>query len=305
MSDDGLTVLRKVYFFRVESFDHVVESLPHSLQRIKDLPFDDDGRYHHDSTTRNRFLIYPDAVEYPLKVRFCRLRRDLLPQVESAGNLSDLVLQEDEGLIDISHMMIFSDGFVAAEWNPEGPKIAKLGDYLMFKGKLNASPKFYPLIEREMVEIIGSMSAINFMEIEVPASNADLVREIDQGLFKALDAAKEIGATKTITLKLKSTMGNVNFEKIINTIVERVSNFSQDRDIFNKVIAGGKVGGKGGVKKVDILETKLVSLEEFEKNSPRSRGIDSESAYSTLEKSYFDNRGRIERAAFVVEELIR
>src|SRR5437868_9195123 len=136
MAEEETEVFRKVYFFRIEHFSDIKESLPGAFARIAGLEFSDAGRYRLDKISRVRLAAYPDTEAYPIKVRFCRIRRDNVPQIEQAGDLSQLDLQEDQGLIDISHLIIFEDGYVAAEWNPEGPKLATLGAYIFEKGRL-------------------------------------------------------------------------------------------------------------------------------------------------------------------------
>jgi hypothetical protein len=48
MATEENSVFRKVYFFKIEHFADLKESLPGALERIKELPFNDDGRYRLD-----------------------------------------------------------------------------------------------------------------------------------------------------------------------------------------------------------------------------------------------------------------
>src|SRR5690348_6158880 len=125
MADEQPTTARKIYFFRIEHFAQVKERLPGALQRIENLPFNDSGRYMIEPN-KSRLCVFPDSLEYPLRLRFGRTRRDQLPDVESQGQLAALEIAEDAGLIDLGHMIIFDDGHVAAEWNPDGPKLQRL-----------------------------------------------------------------------------------------------------------------------------------------------------------------------------------
>ena len=186
MATEENTVFRKVYFFKIEHFNQVKESLPVAIARIDKLPFDDDGRYRFDVISRTRLCAFPDSLTYPLKIRFGKTRRDALPQIEHEGSLKTLELQENEGLIDISHVMIFDDGFVAAEWNHEGPKLAQLSPYFFDKGKLNDPPKFLILMERDIVEVISELDSVRVLEIELPPDAAELAREADENFYTAV-----------------------------------------------------------------------------------------------------------------------
>lgn len=82
MADDDQTIFRRVYFFRVEHFSDVRGGLPDAFRRIGELEFNDGGRYKLDPSTSIRLSAYPDTASYPLKVRFGRIRRDALTQIE-------------------------------------------------------------------------------------------------------------------------------------------------------------------------------------------------------------------------------
>ena len=65
MAKDQSSIVRKVYFFKIEHFQQVKESLPGACDRIAQLTFDDDGRYRLDSLTQIRLVALPDSLEYP------------------------------------------------------------------------------------------------------------------------------------------------------------------------------------------------------------------------------------------------
>lgn len=166
MADEEGGIPRKVYFLRVEHFAQLQSELPGAFQRISNLPFNDTGRYQVDALTNSRLCGFPDSQEYPLRFRFGRTRRDLLPDVEREGHLKTLELQEDEGLIDVCHIIIFADGYVAAEFNRDGPRIEKLGSYLFEKGAtLPALPRFLPLYERDIVEVVSHLDQVRVLDI--------------------------------------------------------------------------------------------------------------------------------------------
>jgi hypothetical protein len=118
----------RIYFYRLERADAVLSVLPGELARIMNLPFGESGRYLEDAED-HRLAAWPDTVEYPLRLRFGRTRLSNLPTKERAGKLEPLDLAVDEGLVELCHIIIYEDGFVAAEFNFEGPRIGRLGEY--------------------------------------------------------------------------------------------------------------------------------------------------------------------------------
>lgn len=297
MADDDSNIRRKVYFFKVEHFSGIKESLPGAFERIQSLEFDDDGRYKLDKISQTRLCAFPDSLTYPLRIRFGKTRRDALPQIEHQGSLSTLALKEDEGLIDICHVMIFEDGFVAAEWNHEGPKIAQLSPYLVEKGRMNTSPTFLILMERDIVEVVKSLTSVRFLEIDVPPDVAELAREADENIYAAIKASEALGATKRVALRLTSDRGTVKLRDLARRLAELIKARPHERERFKGLNVSGYGGDSRLSKFVDILENKLVSSEEFVRSSLRSRSLDSEDAYRVIQNAYKQNLEKMKLAA--------
>lgn len=297
MSSDDVNVTRKVYFFKVAHFYEVKEALLGACIRIKNLEFNDNGRYRLDGSANNRYSLYPDTDAYPLRLRFGKIRRDALPQVEHEGNLETLALQEDAGLVDISHIIIFEDGFVASEWNVDGPKISQLTPYFMEKGGLNDPPRFLSLVERDIVQIVSSLNSVRILEIDIPPDAAELAREADDGLYEAIKAAEAMGATKRVGLKLTSENGTGKLKKLAQKLAEIISSRPQERDRFHTIQASGYDGSSRVSRFIDILESKMVSSEMFTKTSARARSIDSDDAYRVINRSYIENLPRLKSSA--------
>lgn len=297
MADDDQTIFRRVYFFRVERFGDIKDGLPDALRRIGNLDFDDQGRYKLDVTSGLRLSAYPDTASYPLKVRFGKIRRDALPQIEQAGDLQTLELKEDEGLIDICHLILFEDGFVAAEWNPDGPKLAALGPYIFEKGKLNTAPKFLSLLERDIVEVIRNLDSVRVLEIDLPPNAVELAREADKNLARAVESTAALGATKRTGLTLTADKPTTRLRDLAVKLATIVKARPQESKSLNTLAIRGYQDGSKLARYIDILESKLVAGEYFPRTSERSRSVKSEETYKILEDLYRANLDRIELAA--------
>lgn len=296
MADESAEAFRKIYFFRVEFFQDIIESLPDALRRIKGLSFDDNGRYKVD-TSGIRYSAYPDAIEYPLRLRFGKIRRDTLPQIELAGKLNNLEIDEDAGIIDLSHAVIFSDGFVAAEWNPDGPKLSALGHYIFEKGKMNSRPVFLNLLERDIVEVLNSLNSVKVLEIDLPPSAAALAREADENLAAAIRATSALGATKRTNFVLTADSPTQSLRDLAVKLASIIKGRPQDRMLLNGFSVKGYNDGVRRARYIDVLESKLMTADVFPKNSSRSRSLKTEDAYSILETAYYNNVERLRLAA--------
>lgn len=303
MTEDDRKTFRRVYFFRIEFFTDIKHSLPNAMRRIQDLEFDDTGRYLLNDKSDVRFSAYPDNVTYPLKVRFGKIRRNGLPQIEQAGDIENLPLKEDQGLIDISHITIFEDGIVAAEFNPDGPKLAALGPYIFQKGKLNTAPKFLSLAERDIVEVIRNFDAVRVLDIHIPPDAVNIVREADDNLAVSIAASAALGANKRVGLSLAADRPTRKLRDLALKLAEIVKSRPQESRSISKLSVRGLKSGTKSLSFVDILESKLVSGEFFIKNSERSRSLCSDEAYKTIERVYIENVDRIRSAATIFEML--
>lgn len=297
MAGEDATIFRKVYFFRIERFADIKDGLPDAFRRIGSLDFNDTGRYKLDGSSGLRFSAYPDTAAYPLRVRFGKIRRDALPQIEQAGDLQTLALKENEGLIDISHIIIFGDGFVAAEWNPDGPKLAALGPYIFEKGKLNTSPRFLSLLERDIVEVIRSLDSVKVLEIDLPPDAVELAREADENLAAAVESTAALGATKRTSLTLTAEKPTTRLRDLAVRLAKIVKTRPQESKSLKNLAIRGYQSGSKLARYIDILESKLVSGDYFPRSSERSRSLKSEEAYTILEELYSANGDRIISAA--------
>jgi hypothetical protein len=293
------TVSRKVYFFRVEHFAGLKDGLTEALRQIDALSWHSQGRYQQD-VSENVFLsVYPDRTNYPLRLRFGRTRRDMLPDVERAGELATLQLEEDAGLIDVCHIIIFPDGHVASEFNHDGPRIRKLGDYLYLKGAhLSTTPRFLPLFERDIVSVLSDLDNIRILEIDVPPDTGMLIRQADNNLADAILASEKAGSTEKVSLEL---VGNVSAGNKLRDLARKlailIKDNPRDRTRFNTLKASGYNQGSRIRRFVDILEEQLVSGEIFARSAPKSRSLDSDHAYEVLERAYELKRTKLASAA--------
>ena len=67
--------------------------------------------------------------------------------LEQAGNISDLVLDADAGLLEAIHVVFFPNNIVGAEYNHFGPRVSRLGSYLHEKSsEAVARAAFRPIL---------------------------------------------------------------------------------------------------------------------------------------------------------------
>jgi hypothetical protein len=282
---------RKIYFYRLAHQGEVLEVLPGELERILNLPFADEGRYFIDGED-DRLWVQPDSVTYPLKLRFGRTRRTNLPTKELAGKLEALDLAVNQGLAEICHIIIYEDGFVAAEFNFDGPRISRLGDYLYAKRhRLKTRPSFLPLFQKNIVEIVKSMPIINILELQGHPNAGSLLARADENLAQAYDTIGSLGATKSITLGLAA---RDNPESKLKQLIVKLAALMNSpehhaRDEMKKLRIRG-ITVEGRTDWVDLLEDHLIAPKEFERAQPNSKAVDTEAAYAQINAAFDERR---------------
>lgn len=292
MADQRIS--RKVYFFRLADYAEFHPKLEQCFEEIGKLPFNDQGRYLSTSSDDTVLAVFVTSHKYPIKIQFGRIKRSDLPMVEKAGEISALQIEQEAGIIDWSHIVIFSDGIVAAEFNRDAPRIARLSEYLAFKtrGIIENSPRFLPLFQRAVLEELENFDEVSILEIEALTSDADAIAEADKNLGAAFNACRRAGKIKKTKIVLKSVRERDNDLK---GLARRLFRSSASREALTVLKATGR--SNGGRKPLDMLEEYLISTEEFMRLDQRTRALSSEHAFGTIERAYIKSRERFASAA--------
>jgi hypothetical protein len=261
------------------------------------LPWIEQGRYQSDASDDSLLSVLPHSFEYPLRIEFGRTRRDNLPAIERGGVKKTLSIAEDAGLIDVSHIVIFADGFVAAEFNRDAPRIRKLGEYLMFKGRnLPSTPRFQRLFERDVADLINQMASVRFLELEIPADNVALVQKADKGLYSALEAQRQVGNSETIGLYFNARRPeDGRLKQLATNLLQLVTGFEGENDL-GKLEIRGKLKETGKSKTLNLLEDYLIADVEFQRSSSKARSIDAHKAFTAIEEVYLQRRDTLTAA---------
>ena len=302
MADNGdLTVTRRIHFFRVTHPEELLSLLPASLTAIESLPWEGQGRYQPDATDNSLLSVMPHSFEYPLRLEFGRTRRDNLPEIERKGIKKTLSIAEDAGLIDVCHIVIFADGFVAAEFNRDAPRIRKLGEYLMFKGRnLPFTPRFQRLFERDLADVIREMENVKYLELEIPPDNIALVRQADQSLADAFEAQHQVNQSKTLGLYFNARDPSDGRLKNLGLALVRAMRDVDSDDAYETLQIRGTDPHTRKPRTLNLLEDFLVAEVNFVRSSKKARSINSSAAFSAIEDAYMQRRGALEKSVRIV-----
>lgn len=294
--DSGL--LRRIFFYRLEDAPKILGALPGDLQRIANLPATESGRYLRDADG-DRLCVWPDSFEFPLKLKFGRTRLRNLPTKELGGKLESLSLETDAGLAELMHVVIFGDGYVAAEFNFDAPRVKKLGEYLFAKrNALESKPVFLPLFQRDVLALVKAMPTIEWLELTGKPHAQRLLQEADEDLGQAYGTIGALGADKSISLALHAQKRPEGRLKKLTTALARVtqSRTYDVRESITKLKIRG-VSSEGKIDLVDLLEDHLVAVKQVEKVSKKDKAVSSASAYRQIIVAYEERKTEFADAA--------
>jgi hypothetical protein len=294
MPSHGQFVYRKVYFYRIEHPEQIVLALPGDLARIGNLPFTEAGRYDKDGD-EGRLCVWPDSFEFPLKLRFGRTRLRNLPTKELGGKLEELGLAAGEGLAELMHIVIFEDGYVAAEFNFEAPRISRLGPYLYNKrNKLTTKPVFLPLFQRDILQLVRDMPAISFLELKGKPDAKSLLEQADGDLAGAFGTIADLGADRSVELGLRAQkQPDSKLKKLSAKLAHLAQRYPWDvRTTMTKLRITG-ITTEGKLDVVDLLEDQLIVVKQMEKASRKHKAVLPASAYKELIVAYREKKDEL------------
>ena len=299
---------RKILFFRADiGFDDggiplEFDPMP-ALTAIDALPFTNDyeGRYEAE-VDGNALCLIIHQREPMASVRFCRVRRTGLPQLEQAGQITDLDLNPESGLLESIHVTFFPNNIVGAEYNHFGPRVSRLGGYLHYKSQKAVSrATFRPLLRGDATEQLDRLIDLRLLDISVLPSLVEITRRSDESLADALEAnARAVETPKVLQAVLKPLEAAQRsfLSRKREPLKEMVGNETL-REGSAKFQVRGKCADSGRVETIDLLKDQLISTKGIVRMNERSRALNPNSAFEAIQESYGQLREELEEAAGV------
>lgn len=301
------TLERKVYFYRVdigtdEGGQPLVYDPAPALDVIDLLPFtnDDGGRYLFDSDG-NALSLRTHSRIPRVSVLFGRVRRNALPQLEQAGNVTDLVLAADQGLLEETHVTFFPNNIAGAVYNHFGPRAPRLGSYL-YQKSAEAVPfaSFKQLLRADPAAQLDRLGDLRVLEMTITPAYVDVVRQADDSLSDAFEAnARLLEAPRGLSLVLKSERGAARgFLGRMGGVLRGLLN-GNIREGALRLQARGYCNDTEIVDTLDLLSDKFISTKAIVRMNTRSRALDPGAAFQAIREAYGDLRDELELAAGV------
>ncbi|MEU9832581.1 hypothetical protein AB0D67_13720 [Streptosporangium sp. NPDC048047] len=293
------TVDRSVYFYRIDAGadetgipKNISADLEAGLKAISDLPFDAANRRYMNQSDGSSLCAWVDATGEVIRLRLGTIRKNALPQSESGGTLRNLVLGEEEGLCETSHICLFPDGIVGVEHNFYGPRAKRLPIYMMYTLS-GAIPSFTmeALLNHNIAKQLEGNKSVRRLTLRVRRSYTSTIAEANESLGRALDAAALGSDAAVVGLILQpEPYKRVDLKSDLINFLRRMMRKEDLRDQAEELRATIVNKQTGGADEINLLEDQLISKKTILRQSPRSRVLNSDDAYRKIEEAYGELR---------------
>ena len=215
----------------------------------------------------NSFTVEYEDDNYVLG-QFATTRLYGVPKLEGGGVRVSMPLPEGKGPYEPSHFAYFiKDRRIVYETNVYAPQIAKLAKYLEEKSASSDadfvnSAIFTPLVRGENVDFfLNGLGGITELEIEVPETHVETVKNQDLLLGEALQSAQKLSPDSrrfSIVLRAELHQRKGGFAQIKQTVGRLAREFPS---IFTRIKGKGKPSNDptGSAIAFDLLKDKLTS----------------------------------------------
>lgn len=301
-------VQRRIFFYRIDAGDDangrpVAFQAGSLLGKLDALPFDiglDPNRYW-DQGDGTLCCGWSDPNSQFPRMRLALIRRDGLPQLEEAGELTPLGLGTATGLADSIHIIFFPKNIIGSEANFYGPRISRLRGYCA--EKLLYDPiTIMPLVRADALHRFGRLESVRLFRLRIHRSYLPQVEAANESVAAALRATAEFGGAEYIEVTLQADRARrSSLGSHIKTFVQRL--FENDQHLLlpnsgvTKLAVRGFDPDHGKIDLVDLLSDKLVAQESVITQDAHHRVLNRDSIYSAIERAYASLSSELDHAS--------
>jgi hypothetical protein len=273
-----------------------------ALQKVDGLPFRDvatGGRYVASGDADQCAWI--DEVGEICKIRFANVRRNALPQAEAGGELTDLVLAEEAGICEVSHLCIFPEGIVGIEFNFYGPRPGRVAPYLR-RAAGDDCPEFKlgALLRHDVAALLQRKKAVRKLDLNVRRPHIDVIEQANASLGAALRAAETASNADCVGLYLEpEPYQRRNLDDGILSLLRRLAIRADLRENARTLKATVIDQQTDRAEEIDLLRDELISQKKILRQHDRTRVLLSRDAYAKIEEAYTERRGDLATAASI------
>jgi hypothetical protein len=295
-------VERSIFFYKVEMADGAEWRRADVLRGLDALTGDDQVLALGDDNYAWAKVDHIPRTREGGRLRLFRDRRSNLPGFAHEGNIAELPIPEEAGLIEPTHVVLGGDGLIAAEYNHFAPRITShFASLLRRKLAMNLAIGTY--VQGSILEQLDRLDYIQLLEVSL-VPTPELEDELrNAGPFgDAAVALSRAEGGRRLNLRLSGDKHSDGWTEQARSFVKRVLALpgAQDQHEVKVLRVTGRDPVAGSVEAVDLLKQKLVRRVDIEKASARSKVLNDSSAYHLIEDAIREVRATDLQHAAVV-----
>jgi hypothetical protein len=257
---------------------------------IRGLPADydaDPNRYMGLGDGNELIMEIVDVTDKKVRGRFGSKRRRGLPQVEEAGEYTNLTLAAKAGLAELRHFIFYVSGSrLGIEVNGTAPTISRFSGYIMHMVPDVDLVTTDMILAGSSAELLNRVTRLAGASVTVSLANADVLDQIDphlgagvRELHKVDDNARRVTvAFELVSRKRKDTLDLSLKSKLSNFLGKK-----ENREAVEDVTVRGYDEYFGFTRTIDLLDDKFVGIRKVVTLDQDGRVVDSESVFAAIE----------------------
>ena len=294
-------VERKIYFYHAnigyadDGAPLLFNPIP-ALQNITSI-VSTPNWYEEEEYDGSAMCLFPDAsgFQYPI-ARFGKVRRQGLPQLEQAGQVSELGIAEEAGLLESVHAVFFPNNIVGAEYNQHGPRLGRLGNYLRTRSNGHFDRVLInPIVNSDAAAKLDALNELHLLRIHVLPTAVDIVEAEHPPIARALDGlARALDNPLSLELVLRPVKDSErNFLQEMRQPLQRLLRNLDFRREAKQVHAEGRRTGIRKLNDINLLKDDIVASKAVSLENPRGKALETTSVVNAIIAAYNELRPEI------------
>ena len=302
-------VERKIYFYRLrlepdeQGVPGVFDPRP-ALTHVRQLIAGED--WYQDAGNGNVLCLLPEGEDGGTsRARLCIVRRTGLPQLEAAGQIVDLNIDDEQGLLEAIHLVFFGNNIVGAEYNHFGPRVSRLLPYLEEKAndEIPDGIRVTNLVRGDPAAVLDTLQGLHLLDLSVLPAHVEVVRRHDGGLGTALTASAQLTADpEVVSLNIKPSRNTEpGFLQAFRNVLRAMVGDEEFRAGAKRLKVHGRRQGHRKIETFDLLKDDITASVQMIRLNPRGRALDPNHAYAQVVEAYNDLYGDIQEAVGIMD----
>jgi hypothetical protein len=283
-------VERSIYFYKVEMHDDQEWKRKAVLRALEALEGEDQViSLGEDNYAWAKVDRVPSKQEAG-RLRFFRDRRSNLPGFAHQGDIGELPIPEEAGLIEPTHVVLGGNGVIAAEYNHFAPRITTQFASLL-RQKLGMSLSIGTFVQGDIMEQLDRLEEIKLLEFSL-VSTPELEEELRNSgpIGDAATALSHVDHGKRLNLRLSGDKHADSWGAQARAFAKRVASMPSQEHVAKVLRVTGYDPVSEKPEIVDLLKQKLVRRVDIERKTQRCKALDISSAYEQIEDALSEVR---------------